>query len=110
LMKLVSDLIAAHGLADHMGIAGYPARHVMSFAGDGHDGLLLKSLFQQEACMRGILAAGWHAPSYGHDDADVEQTRLAYDQAFAVLAEGLKNNDLADRLHGRMVEPVFRKP
>lgn len=110
LMKVVTDLAAAHGLASHIGIAGYPARHVMSFAGDGHDGLLLKSVFQQEACLRGILAAGWHAPSYAHTDADVEQTRLAYEQTFAILAEGLKNDDLSDRLHGRMVEPVFRKP
>ena len=82
----------------------------MGFYGDGNDGLLIKSVLQQECCARGILAAGWHAPSYAHTIEDVEETLDVYDQAFAIIAEGLAAEDLSDRLHGRMVEPVFRKP
>ncbi len=104
------SLVDWHGLGQHIGLAGYPGRHVMSFAGDGADGLLLKSVFQQESCARGVLAAGWHAPSYAHTDADVATTLDAYNQALSVIADGLCAGDLADRLLGRQVQPVFRKP
>ena len=91
-------------------VMGSIGRSVMGFYGDGNDGLLIKSVLQQEGCARGILAAGWHAPSYAHTIEDVEETLGVYDQAFAIIAEGLAAEDLSDRLHGRMVEPVFRKP
>lgn len=106
----IRALIDRHGLGDHLGIVGYPGRSILSFAGDGHDGLLLKSLFQQEGCARGVLAAGWHAPSYAHTEADVAETLKAYDEVLAILADGLAGGDLPHRLRGRMVEPVFRKP
>lgn len=110
LISGVKALIERHGLESSIDIAGYPGRSVMGFYGDGNDGLLIKSVLQQEGCARGILAAGWHAPSYAHTIEDVEETLDVYDQAFAIIAEGLAAEDLSDRLHGRMVEPVFRKP
>ena len=110
LISGVKALIERHGLESSIDIAGYPGRSVMGFYGDGNDGLLIKSVLQQEGCARGILAAGWHAPSYAHTIEDVEETLGVYDQAFAIIAEGLAAEDLSDRLHGRMVEPVFRKP
>jgi glutamate-1-semialdehyde aminotransferase len=103
-------LVADRGLQDHINLTGYPARHVMGFKGDGHDGLLLKSLFQQEGNARGVLAAGWHAPSYVHTEEDVSATLDAYAAALDVIRAGLDNGDLADLLHGDMVQAVFRKP
>ncbi len=110
LMEGFRDAVQDHGLGDHIEVEGYPARHVMNFSGDGHDGWLLKSVFQQEGCAAGVLTAGWHAPSYAHTDADVEKTLAAYEGAFSIMKEGLENGALSDALHGRMVEPVFRKP
>jgi glutamate-1-semialdehyde aminotransferase len=101
--------IRRHGLDDMVTIEGYPARHVLNFAGDGHDGWLLKSVFQQEGCAAGVLAAGWHAPSYAHTDEDVEVTLAAYESALSSMADGLRNDTLGDALQGRIVEPVFRK-
>lgn len=109
LMEGVRGLASRHGLEGHIEVTGYPLRHVIGFHGDGADGLLLKSLFQQEALARGVLAAGWHAPSYAHDESDVEKTLEAYDQVFLVLAGALDRGDLVGHLHGEMVEPVFRK-
>ena len=82
----------------------------MNFSGDEQDGWLLKSVFQQEGCAGGVLAAGWHAPSYAHTDDDVAKTLTAYDGALSIMCDGLETGSLADYLHGRMVEPVFRKP
>ena len=76
----------------------------MNFSGDGHDGWLLKSVFQQEGCAAGVLAAGWHAPSYAHTDQDVVKTLTAYDGALSVMREGLESGNLDDALQGQMVE------
>ncbi len=103
-------LVAETGLQDKVTLAGYPARHVMGFSGDGEDGLLIKSVFQQEAIARGVLAAGWHAPSYAHSETDVSRTLEAYQIALSIVAEGLKKNALFDQLAGSMVSAVFRRP
>jgi glutamate-1-semialdehyde aminotransferase len=110
LMTGLTDLIEHHGLEQHIQLVGYPARHVMMFSGDGADGALIKSVFQQEALARGVLAAGWHAPSYAHLPDDVSETLTAYDQALDTISSGLADEALSDRLLGEMVQPVFRKP
>ncbi len=110
LMSGLTNLISKHGLDAQIGVQGYPGRSVMSFRGDGEDGLLLKSIFQQEGCSRGILAAGWHAPSYAHTNEDVDHTLSAYDEALLLIANAIAGDSLPDCLHGRQVEAVFRKP
>ena len=104
------EQIERHGLANNVAVVGYPARHVIEFRDDGCDGLLLKSVFQQEGLLRGILAAAWHAPSYAHSDQDVAETLTVYDQSFAAIAQGIAEGNLETLLLGRQVEPVFRKP
>ncbi len=106
----VLELSKKHRLEQHIGIEGYSGRNVMTFKGDGAEGLLLKSIFQQEALRHGVLAAGWHAPSYAHTMDDVRKTLDAYDEAFATIARGLNTKDLRGLLHGQQVQPVFRKP
>ncbi len=110
LMDGTADLIRTHGLGENAYMSGYPARHFINFKNDGAEGLLLKSLFQQEAIAGGVLAAGWHAPSWAHTLDDVKATLATYDKVFAQLATWLKQGDLRSRLRGEMVQPVFRKP
>ncbi len=110
LLDGVSDLIRHHELEGCIGTSGYPARHFLTFTDDGEDGLLLKSVFQQEAIAGGILAAGYHAPSYAHTSQDVNETLQIYDQTLATIARCLSTKSLAERLSGWRVQPVFRKP
>ncbi len=110
LMDGIRRHIRVHDLEEHVSLEGYPARHAMNFVGEGEEGLLLKSVFQQEAIDCGILAAGWHAPSLAHTVDDVKETLTAYDQAFAALGAGLKDGHLSKLLRGDRVQPVFRKP
>jgi glutamate-1-semialdehyde 2,1-aminomutase/spore coat polysaccharide biosynthesis protein SpsF len=109
LLSGVRALIDRHRLKDRIGIEGYPQKTFMSFSGDGEDGLLIKSIYQQEAIARGVLAAGYHAPCLAHTQEDVEKTLAAYDHAFSVIARGLKDGNLEKTLRGRPVQPVFRK-
>ena len=109
LMDGIEELIDKHKLRDWIGLSGYPARHAFSFRGDGKDGLLLKSVFQQEATKGGILAAGWHAPSWSHDANDVSHTLKVYDNVFALLSRSMRQGNLSDKLSGEIVQTVFRK-
>lgn len=110
LLDGVRGLIRDAGLDAHLRVDGYHLRNVMAFQGDGHDGLLLKSVFQQEAIAGGILAAGYHAPSLAHTEADVEKTLAVYQRAFGTIRRGLENDNLSEVLRGRMVQSAFRKP
>jgi glutamate-1-semialdehyde aminotransferase len=110
LMDGIDELIGVHGLRDNVSLSGYPARHFINFHDDGADGLLLRSLFQQEAMKHGILAAAWHAPSWAHTEADVDQTVTAYDRVLCDLRTWISEGTLSDRLTGKMVRSVFRKP
>jgi glutamate-1-semialdehyde aminotransferase len=110
LMAGMEQLISHHKLGRNVAISGYSARHFINFSGDDADGLVLKSLFQQEALKRGVLAAGWHAPSYAHTAGDVAGTLAAYDDVFSMLAHWLGAGDLRPHLEAGCVQPVFRKP
>ena len=110
LMNGTADLVRSHGITDCIRMSGYPARHFLNVSGDGAEGLLLKSVFQQEAIAGGVLAAGWHAPSWAHTLDDVKETLGVYDKVFARLAQWLKQGDLRSHLRGEMVQTVFRKP
>ncbi len=110
LMNGVAGLLNQNNLDQFVNISGYPLRSVLNFSGDGHDGLLIKSIFQQEAIASGILTAGYHAPCIAHTERDVEQTLTAYGKAFQVIAKGLNDSTLEKSLRGLKVQPVFRRP
>jgi glutamate-1-semialdehyde aminotransferase len=86
---------------------GLPYRSLVSFA--GKDALLMKSLVQQEMLARGVLWGGFHTMCLSHDDADVERVLGAYREVLPLLAEATRAGDVAARLRGEPVEPVFRK-
>jgi glutamate-1-semialdehyde aminotransferase len=103
--------VRAAGLARHVECVGYPPRTVVTFADpDGGDPAVLKTLFLQESITRGVLLGGGMNVSFSHDDADVERTLAAYEAALAVVADAVRAGDAVQRLEGRLVEPVFRKP
>jgi len=103
-------LAAEAGLAEHTRCIGLPPRTVLTFTDrQGQDSLAMKSLFQQEVIRRGILNAGGFNLCYRHSGADIERTLHACRAALAVLADGLAANDVARRLHGPVIQPVFRR-
>jgi len=110
LLEGLSGLINLHDLGEFIGTAGYPARHFINFAGDGAEGQVLKSVFQQEALKGGVLAAGYHAPSLAHTVGDVDHTLACYGEVLANIARWLHQGTLKEHLTGDIVQPVFRKP
>jgi glutamate-1-semialdehyde aminotransferase/spore coat polysaccharide biosynthesis protein SpsF (cytidylyltransferase family) len=103
-------------LADSFGVPqfarciGYAPRTVCVFCDNtGSESLLLKSLFQQECLKRGVLFTGGHNLSLSHTAADVSHTLRVYRTAMEIIAEAIHADNVAARLEGSPVQPVFRK-
>jgi glutamate-1-semialdehyde aminotransferase len=93
----------------HTRCTGFDCRTIVTFDRAAGDPLILKSYVQQELIKRGILWSGFHNLSFSHSDADIEYTLSAYREVLPMLKEAVSNNDIAGRLRGQPVEPVFRK-
>lgn len=100
-----------NGLTETIRCIGLGPRNVMNFTGsDGKSWWELKSLFQQECVRRGLLFTGAHNLAFAHGDKEVQTACEIYDEVFPLVAEAIRCNDVAARLEGRPVEPVFRQP
>jgi glutamate-1-semialdehyde 2,1-aminomutase len=102
-------LAAKLDLAEVTSCIGPDCRTLVRFDPGSGDPLVLKSLVQQELLRRGILWQGFHNLSFSHSESDVDRALEAYREALRVLAGGLERGDLARRLLGAPVEPVFRR-
>ena len=109
LMDGYNDIATELGLRDITHCKGHPARGLIVFDDKDGQSLLMKSLVQQELIRRGILWAGFHNMCFAHTDADVDYTLDAYGESLAVLKAALEAGDVAARLRGKPVQPVFRR-
>jgi glutamate-1-semialdehyde 2,1-aminomutase len=104
-----NELARELGLDGVTACVGFDCRTMVTFGGGTGDPLEMKSLVQQELLRRGILWQGFHNLSFSHCDDDVQKMLAAYRDALAVLKGGLEQGDVARRLLGTPVEPVFRR-
>ena len=104
----VQAAISDAGVGDWVSIGGSPFWPV-TVVTEPHrgDGLLAKSLVQQEMVKRGVLFNGSNFVCLAHSDEDLERTLEAYAAAFRRLAE-LAPDRLADGLEGEPLSPAFR--
>jgi glutamate-1-semialdehyde 2,1-aminomutase/spore coat polysaccharide biosynthesis protein SpsF len=106
-----NDLARQYGLEAFTQCVGYPCRTIVTFDGQGRfDGLEMKSFFQQELLRRGILWAAYHALSFSHSRADIDETLNAMEdtlKAFKAIVDS--NRPLRPFIEGEPVKPVFRK-
>jgi glutamate-1-semialdehyde 2,1-aminomutase/spore coat polysaccharide biosynthesis protein SpsF len=101
----IAGAIERHDVGDRVRAGGEPQRAVVAFAGD--DQLVVKSWVQQVLVERGVLFNGSMLICARHTDDDVDRALAGFDTALAALAGGA---DVADRLKGDPVQPVFRAP
>ncbi len=88
---------------------GLECRTMIQFDANAGDPLLQKSLLQQELLRHGVLWSGFHNLSFSHGDAEVDHVLGAYERALEVLQHAVRAGDLASRILGTPVKPVFRK-
>lgn len=109
LMDGYNEIASELGIRDITYCKGHPARGLIVFDDRQGQSLLMKSLVQQELIRRGILWSGFHNMSYSHTETDLDYTLVAYGEALAELKGALEDGDLATRLRGKPVQPVFRR-
>ena len=109
LTQLLNRKAQEHGLSHCFKAAGPAANpHYLTTQADGSASFELRTLFAREMIANGVLMP-WLAFSYRHGDAELAQTSLALDKAFAVCSTALRNG-LEDALMGEnIIKPVFRR-
>ena len=109
LTQLLNRKAQEHGLSQYFKAAGPAANpYYLTTHADGSASFELRTLFAREMIANGVLMP-WLAFSYRHGDAELAQTSLALDKAFAVCSTALRNG-LEDALMGEnIIKPVFRR-
>jgi glutamate-1-semialdehyde 2,1-aminomutase len=102
------ETTAAHGLADHVPLFGFPCNLVFGTRdANGEASQAFRSLLLQELIRRGVLAPSL-VISYSHTDEDIERTIEALDGALEVYSRALTDGH-EDLLVGRPSKVVYRK-
>lgn len=108
-MDMTRANVARSGLGEAIGIAGRPSWSLLQFRdAKGATAAEIKSLYLQELIARGILTAGSHNMSYAHTDEDLQRLDQAQQAALEVLREALGAGNVAGRLAGPAIQPVFK--
>ena len=100
---------AEAGVSDYTRCVGFDVRTVVTFDAAAGPPLVLKSFVQQELIKRGVLWSGFHNMCLSHDDEDVAHVLAAYREVLPLLKNAVDSGDVARRLRGTPVEPVFRR-
>jgi glutamate-1-semialdehyde 2,1-aminomutase len=104
----LDQVIAAHGLADHVKVIGKPCNLVTATLDAEHrPSQAFRTLFLQETIRRGVLMPSL-VVSYAHQAEDVDRTIEAVDGALAVYARAL-GDGVEKHLVGRPSEVVYRR-
>jgi glutamate-1-semialdehyde 2,1-aminomutase len=89
---------------------GFDCRTTITFQQENEQQPLhMKTLLQQELLRHGVLWSGFHNMSFSHTDADVSHILAAYKHALPVLRDAVARGNVAARLEGEPIEPVFRR-
>ena len=105
-----NNFAGEYGLDQYTQCIGFPPRLSIFFKDrEGKEGLMLKSLFQQECIKRGILFAGGHVVCFKHSNSDINYTLKVYRTALGILKEAIARNRVKDYLEGKPLTPVFRR-
>ena len=109
-LKTGYNRIAADcGVDMYTNCSGFDCRSIVNFTPAAGDGLVAKTLMQQEMIKRGVLWGGYHALSFSHTDADIQYTLKAYADVFPILKQAIESGNPAGFLKGEVLEMVFRK-
>lgn len=105
LLNGVTALVERHGIDGLVTVGGEPQRVVLGFGGE--EPLVTKSWVQQCQAAAGCIFNGSLFTCARHTEEDVATILSGFDTAFEVIGRG---DDIAAKLAGPPVAPVFRTP
>src|SRR5262249_38793971 len=94
---------------DWVKCVGHDARTLVTFDARAGDPLHQKSLVQQELIKRGVLWSASHSLASPPARPERGSPRGAPRRVLPTLADAVARKDVAGRLRGKPVEPVFRR-
>jgi glutamate-1-semialdehyde aminotransferase len=104
----LDEMLAASGLSERAQVQGMPCWPALMFYDEaGQQDWMLKSLFQQEVLKSGVLWLGTFNLTLSHNDDDLARLFRACELGFEQVKEGIANDDVASRLVGPPLRPVF---
>lgn len=109
LMDGFNALVKKNGLSEYLECVGAPPRTVQIFRNyDGKPDLTVKTFFQQECILRGLITLGCHNVSFSHTNYYVEKILGIYEEVIGLISEIYrKGEDFGQYLRGPAAEPVF---
>lgn len=100
----IEKLLKDHALDSVIQIVGLaPMTHFIFGNVGGISASLIRSYIQQECVKKGVLFVGYHHTGWGHRREDIEFTLKVYDEVFALLRDGIRKNNIKDRLEGKEI-------
>lgn len=108
LVAMMNSLASEFGVSSFFkagGIACSP--YYLTLDASGESSLGLRTLFSQEMIKNGVLMP-WIALSFSHGERELERTREALGNTFAIYAKAVRDG-YEQYLEGPVIKPVFRK-
>jgi len=97
------------GLEESMRCVGLGPYTTVNFYSKDEDPLIIKSLFMQECIKRGVMFGGYHIMCLAHTEEIIDRTLSVYEEAAGIVRKAIDNSDVADRLEGKPIRPVFKR-
>ncbi|MFZ5556228.1 MAG: glutamate-1-semialdehyde 2,1-aminomutase [Pseudomonadota bacterium] len=106
----LNEIIARHGLASSLQLAGYPCLLALTCRNaTGQPDDAFRTLFMQEMIARGVLFQGLFYPTWSHQETEMLHIAQAFDESCAVYRRAIDAGSCANLLVGPPAKPVFRK-
>lgn len=110
LKQRLEKIILTHGLENELKLQGYPCLFILScFNSNGVADDAFRTLMLQEMIARGILFQGMIYPTWSHQQPEIDQIAMAFDESCAVYRKAIDAGSTDDLLIGRPAKAVFRK-
>jgi glutamate-1-semialdehyde aminotransferase/spore coat polysaccharide biosynthesis protein SpsF (cytidylyltransferase family) len=107
--EVVQKNVANQSLEGRVQCLGEPQWWVMKFYDqEGKDSLALRSLFQQEVVKEGVLFLSTHNMNFTFGQSEFVIVERAYQKAFSVLAQAVREDRVEQMLEGSPIQAVFR--
>jgi len=108
LARRLGAIVERAGAAELIRLSGDPSwTFVHLHAPGGVDPQALRTLFLQEMTARGVLTLGTHNVCAAHTPEDMATVEGAYAEVVPLLVEATERGDVAERLRGDVLRPIF---
>ena len=110
LKQRLQAAIDRRGLGAHLALAGDDCLFaLMCRDGGGQPSDPYRTLVMQEMIARGILFQGLFYPTWSHQQPELDQIALAFDEACDVYRQAIDRGTCDGLLVGAPAKPVFRR-